>query len=200
MASEVEICNLGLGHIGEKPISSINPPDPNERARACQRVYPTAKNATLRGKDWNFARVIEYLLPLADVSVPGWEYAYAYPTKCECVRRVFTDSESPDPKGVDYQVLLIPSINRKVIVCNFDQALVRYTYQVEDAELWDSDFCEAVSYKLASLLVPSLKGNDDQLLNLMKIYQALISDSARINDGEGQNTANADISTVDARG
>lgn len=52
--TSVEICNLALGHLGEAPIAAIN--DDNTRARACNKHYDTALEATLRSHRWNFAQ------------------------------------------------------------------------------------------------------------------------------------------------
>lgn len=59
--TSVEICNLALGHLGEATIAAIN--DDNTRARACNKHYDTALEATLRSHRWNFAQARIKVIP-----------------------------------------------------------------------------------------------------------------------------------------
>ena len=56
MASEVEICNLALAHLGdEATVASIDPPEGSAQAEHCQRFYPVSRNSLLEMHDWAFA-------------------------------------------------------------------------------------------------------------------------------------------------
>ena len=56
MASEVDICNLALGHLGDNAtVSSISPPEGSAQAEHCARFYPIARDALLEMHNWNFA-------------------------------------------------------------------------------------------------------------------------------------------------
>ena len=56
MASEVDICNLALGHLGDNAtVSSISPPEGSAQAEHCARFYPLARDALLEMGYWNFA-------------------------------------------------------------------------------------------------------------------------------------------------
>src|SRR3546814_9617900 len=79
----VEVCNLALGRIGEgasRPIQSLT--EASEAARACNRVFASAMETTLRDFPWAFAQASVALAPVAQ-TVPGWEFAYAYPERSE---------------------------------------------------------------------------------------------------------------------
>ena len=48
MASEVDICNLALGHLGDNAtVASLNPPEGSVQAQHCARFYPIARDALL---------------------------------------------------------------------------------------------------------------------------------------------------------
>lgn len=85
MASEVDICNLALSHLGDTAtVVSIYPPENSVQAQLCARFYPVARNALLEMANWGFAT---RRVPLAQVANPTldadgngpWDYAYAMP-------------------------------------------------------------------------------------------------------------------------
>lgn len=90
--SEVVICNLALGHLGDTAtVASIMPPDSSVQAQLCARFYPVARDALLEMASWGFAtrRVSLALLQEAvdgssprvypDNSPATWRYMYALP-------------------------------------------------------------------------------------------------------------------------
>lgn len=196
--SEVAIGNLALAHLGEAPIVTLL--DANERARSLNRIFAISRDAVLRGKDWKFAKVKAALAEISGVTIPGWTYVYGYPAKCMCVRRVFTDIESQDPPKIEYETLYEPSLSRKVIVTNSEKAYVAYTYQIENTELFDSSFIMALSFLLASQVAKQLTGNEDTAKLMLQLYGSLISDAARINDGESYAKPKESSTIEDSRG
>jgi hypothetical protein len=183
-ASDIAICNLALAHLGQAPIVNLSPPDPVESARRLSRIYEITRDVVLRAKDWRFAAVKTSLISIADQTVPGWSYVYGYPAKCLCVRKVFDDIESENPPALPYDTLFIPSISRRVIVCNYDGAYADYTYQMENSEFFDKAFIHAFSFLLAAQVGKPLTGDDTIAKTMLQIYGALISDAGRINDIE----------------
>ena len=56
MASEVEICNLALSHLGDTAtVASSDPPEGSAQAEHCARFYPIARDALLEMQNWKFA-------------------------------------------------------------------------------------------------------------------------------------------------
>ncbi len=196
--SEVAICNLALAHIGVGPIVSLL--DPNESARSLNRIFTFSRDAVLRGKDWKFARVKAGLATISGIEVPGWEYAYGYPVKCLCLRKVFVDIESQDPDKIEYETLYIPELSRKVIVTNEEDAYATYTYGIENAELFDVSFNMALSFLLASQVAKQLTGDDSQAKLMLQIYGSLVSDAARINSSESYTKPKETSTIEDSRG
>jgi hypothetical protein len=80
MASEVDICNLALSHLGDDAtVSSINPPEGSAQAEHCATFYPIARDALLELHQWNFSTK-RVSLALLNVTPPStWQYVYAAP-------------------------------------------------------------------------------------------------------------------------
>jgi hypothetical protein len=68
MASETDIYNLALAHVGTRSTIALPTEDSNE-ARACRRFYAQARDETLTAAWWTFARRTAVLTLLK--SAPG---------------------------------------------------------------------------------------------------------------------------------
>lgn len=183
MASEVDISNLALAHLGDSAIvASINPPDGSAQASHCARFYPMARDALLEMHDWGFATK---RLLLAQVANPAstWAYCYAAPTDLVNTIAVL-DSEAMDdvsvqlavsniwgdvviPTGGDYTPaefsLESAADGSDVIYTNQPAALLRYVARVTDTTKFSPLFVDCLSWSLASMLAgPIVKGEAGQ--------------------------------------
>jgi hypothetical protein len=177
MASEVTICNLALGHIGDSAtVSSLNPPEGSAQAEHCARYYPEARNALLEMHAWNFAT---RRASLAQVSNPSstWLYAYAMPSGCLKVLAVIPAGATDDyvfsvhdeDTGAlvagggytpqPYTVETDENGNR-IILTNCANAVLRFTALVTDTTRFSPLFTQALTWLLASMLAgPIIKGD-----------------------------------------
>lgn len=178
MASEVEICNLALGHLGDRAtVASINPPEGSAQAEHCQRFYPIARDTLLEMHDWGFAA---RRITLAAVTSPtdSWQYAYAKPSDCIRARAILPPEAADDyavqwvgsgfefaPPAAGYYVpqpfaMETLSTGSEVILTNTEDAVLRYTARVTDTTKFSHLFTMALSWHLASLLAgPVVKGD-----------------------------------------
>jgi hypothetical protein len=185
MASEVEICNLALAHLGdEATVASIDPPEGSAQAEHCARFYPIARDSLLQMHMWNFA---SRRVSLASVTMPYtmWQYAYACPGDMMVAVAVLPpEAENDysvraypaDLRGVgwtntpitsagtyvpqQYQIETDTSGN-KVIYTNQENALLRYQALVTDPTKFDPLFVMALSWHLAAMLAgPVIKGGE----------------------------------------
>jgi hypothetical protein len=184
MASEVEICNLALAHLGdEATVASIDPPEGSAQAEHCARFYPIARDSLLQMHAWNFAsrRVL-----LASVTMPYtmWQYAYACPGDMMTAVAVLPPEAENDyairayptdqvgwgatipmtgagtyiPQGY---VIETDTSGNKVIYTNQENALLRYQALVTDPTKFDPLFVMALSWHLAGMLAgPIIKGSE----------------------------------------
>lgn len=180
MASEVDICNLALGHLGDNAtVASLEPPEGSAQAEHCARFYPIARDSLLELHDWNFATKRGQPAQI-ESPWPQWRFAYVQPADCLRVLAVL------DPAaGGDYSVSIpqpysqsgIPNTGvgqytpqefvcetddegREIILTNQEDALVRYVRYVSDTTRFSPLFIQTLSWHLAGLLAgPVIKGD-----------------------------------------
>ncbi len=161
MASEVDICNLALAHLGDRAtIASIDPPEGSTQAEHCARFYPIARDTLLEMHAWRFAT---RRATLADISlvaeVPsGWTYAYALPSGCLRVISVLPPEAQSDDETQDFEAE-VGSNGQGAIYTDQEDAVARYIARVTDTTKFSPLFVDALAWLLASHLAgPILKG------------------------------------------
>ncbi len=180
MASEVDICNLALGHLGDAAtVSSINPPEGSAQAEHCARFYPIARDALLEMHAWGFATKRVNLASLGS-AWPEWQYCYAVPNDALNLLAVlppestddysvgityhysqtgapFTPGGKYQPQPFNYEALADGTM---VIYTNQVNAMLRYTAYIEDTTVFSPLFVVTLSWLLASYLAgPIIKGD-----------------------------------------
>lgn len=196
MASEVDICNLALSHLGdEATVATIDPPEGSPQAGYCARFYPIARDALLEMHTWAFTlrRIQLALLPN---SWPAWQFAYGRPSNTLKLLAVLPPDAMNDyttalPGGYGVRIEPQPFTaevddkGRSVIYTNQQDAVLRYTALVKDTTKFPPLFVMALSWHLASLLAgPILKGDvgaaeGKRCAAMMQSYlaQAVVSDA-----------------------
>lgn len=188
MPSTVDICNLALMHIGTgTSIASLS--EQSAEARICARSYETAKDAVLRDHNWNFATKF---LSLADIGTPpeGWAYRYQYPNDCIKAIAVHQGANANSKNSTlnSFRVITQSDLGSKAIICNLSPATLEYVARVENPEIFDPLFTEALSLRLSSLIAFTLTGKTRLRNDALKLYDEILS-SARFADAqEGQSS------------
>ena len=180
MASEVDICNLALGHIGDSAtVSSINPPEGSAQAEHCSRFYPIARDSLLEMHNWGFATKRTNIALLTS-NFSEWKYCYAIPTDAVNLLAVLSSAATDDysvPLQYSASVMGVPIAmggvyepqpytaealddGTEVIYTNQDAAMLRYTSLISDTSKFSPLFVESLSWLLASYLAgPVIKGD-----------------------------------------
>jgi hypothetical protein len=214
MASQIDIVNLALTHLGCRLIASMQ--ENSEAARRAGVVWGPAVDEVLREHAWNFSTIIQPLALAANDTVMGWSYVYAYPAKCLKVRRVLNqaifDNISSDPTGddmdfwgrmrtraQDFREMIGPTTGNQILVSQLSSAYAEFTYAMYDVSRWDSQFVKAMSFKLAAELAPHLTGKEDRAAAMEAKCKDQISDAKRIDLSEGQDKARASSVFVESR-
>jgi len=164
MASEVDVCNLALAHLGdEATVSSINPPEGSVQAAHCARFYPIARDALLEMHNWGFATRRAQLAQLVNDRAE-WLFAYALPSSTLRALSVLPPGATDElvASGVyapqKYTIAASPS--GKVLYTNQENAILLYTTAALDITQFSPLFITTVSWYLASMLAgPVLKGD-----------------------------------------
>lgn len=154
MASEIDICNLALTHLGHtKTISAIVPPDGSREAAYCARFYPIARDATLEMREWGFATKRRTLGSLGTPPVE-WDYRYAMPSGLIRPLRIFVDGAD-----VPEEFVVESDDSGTVIYTNAENAVLHYTARIEDTTKFSPAFVVSLSWELAAELAGALTGD-----------------------------------------
>lgn len=184
MASEVDICNLALGHLGDNAtVASIDPPEGSAQAEHCARFYPIARDSLLEMAYWNFA-MRRVALPQLQMNWPEYKYAYGVPSDVLNVVSVMA-ADAAD----DYSTRFVPTDTpfwshnyspviaagryvpqpftietqpdgTSILFTNMENAVMRYSAYVRDTTQFSPLFVVTLSHYLASYLAgPILKGD-----------------------------------------
>lgn len=155
MASQVDICNMALAHLGAKSINSLT--EKSEEAGVCRRVYPIVLEKSLRDFAWPFAaRQVALAVVTESSTGQPWRFQYRYPSDAVRIvgivnpstRLVMRDSVVPwrvigDSAG---QLILADQVN----------ATVEYTALVTDTNRFPGDFVDALALLLAAYIAPKV--------------------------------------------
>lgn len=170
-----DVCNMALAHIAKGKIASID--EQTEMARQCKLFYDSTKKQLLRSYTWGFAKRVSKLAELT-VESPYWKKVYAYPEKCIAVRKIFdaetgAEIRAGEQEQEDWDLYMV-SDNVLGIGCNIPRAWLEYTYEVDDVELFSSDFLEAFTHMLAFNICVQLTGNSGLQQTQYQLAQAAL--------------------------
>lgn len=174
MASEVDICNLALAHLGDSAtVASLDPPEGSPQSEHCARFYPIARDSLLEMHAWGFATRRKQLAQVSN-NWPEWTYAYALPSEAINLIAVlpvdatddtnirFPNSSLNDNGGYMPQPFIVEAGENGtgVLLTDLPNAVLRYTAIVTDPTVFSPLFTVALSWHLASMLAgPILKGD-----------------------------------------
>lgn len=160
MATEVDICNLALAHLGDSAtVASIDPPEGSPQAEHCARFYPIARDTLLDRHPWGFCTTRATLALLSAVPVGGWLFAYAPPANALAILGLFDADATDDSAPRDFERETLTD-GTEVIYSNTESAVCRYTLHVTNPARFPPLFVGAMTWLLASHLAgPVLKGD-----------------------------------------
>lgn len=156
MASEIDIYNMALAHIGNSSTVQDEAERSPERI-ACSRFYETTRDALLAYKacPWGFAKTTQALADLGDPPT-NWLYRYAVPNDCITALFIVIDG-NPNPRE-DQQIpfeIAFSSASR-VLLTNQPQAVLCYVKRITEAERLSSPFVEALAVRLGAMIATPL--------------------------------------------
>lgn len=194
MATLIDICNMALGWIGTKGISSLTENSPE--ANICTRYLTPARLQVLREHPWNFA---QKRVTLADVDVPDEypEYAYAYlwPADCVTAHKVYKNTAE-----YDFEVAQSEDGSTRMILTTIDTAVLGYTADVSNPNLFDPLFSKMLARRLAADIgVVFFKNNPSKVQELETLYANDLRRATSKDAGEGKPEDEADIPWITCR-
>ena len=183
MASIVNICNIGLSHIGSSAlVSSIDPPDGSVEAQHCKTFYDQCRTAMLEAGAWAFALKRAELAEVTNLS-NAWYYAYALPSDCMSAKRVLKTGSTSDNDGRPF------GIEGETLYTNESEAVLLYVRDIVDTTKFTPGFVEALGYLMGSYLAgPIIEGFES-----IKIGDALRQRAMQLASAADAVSANASM-------
>lgn len=152
MASQIDIFNMALSHIG----ATATVQDLNERSAEriiCTRFYDTVRDALLAYKScpWSFAVKFE---PLADIGSPQEPWAYRYALPNDCITALYIaqtiGNNLRDEQQIPFQI--VTADTGRALLTNQPGASLCYVSRLTETERYSSPFVEALSARLAAAI------------------------------------------------
>jgi hypothetical protein len=161
MASQVEICRLGLSHIADAArVNSIDPPDNSIQAQHCATFYPVARDELLQMHDWSFA-IKRHTLALSGQELANGEWGFVYSLPSDYIRalRVCPPGAPQDYPGQPFKIESDVSELDSLLLTNVEEAVLHYVYREEETGRYSPLFISTLGLLVGSYLAgPILKG------------------------------------------
>lgn len=198
MASEADIANMALSHLGvTRRLTSLS--DNTEAASACSLFYATVRDEVLRAFPWPFATVEAELTLVEDLTSDDdaeWGYSYRYPTDCVRFLRIRSGYGRQETNATRVRYRVIRDTTGRLILTDQEDAIAEYVKQITTTTEFSPDFVTAVSYRLAGAIAPALTSGDPNRLGLraLQLYDlairsaqatAMTEQSADVNEYSG---------------
>jgi hypothetical protein len=203
MASEVDISNLALSHLGDDAsVSSIDPPEGSAQAEHCARFYPMARDAAIQSADWSFAARRVLLAELVSES-DQWDYCYAKPTDALVIRAILPqDASGDDPAYQQEYAIEVNSAGVEVIYTDQPLAIAKYTKRITDPGVFPPMVVQGISWLLASMVAgPLIKGDAGRAaaLNCSKMSVGWLGKAMEVDKNQRKTSRDFKPSWIEAR-
>ena len=203
--SETGIANMALSHVGARSdIESLD--EDSAEAIQCNLWYDYARQGVLEAYNWKFARKRITLAlhgdtisttegdPLAGV----WGFRYQYPDDCLVARKIQNPNTPPDD-AIPFAVETSLDGKEKTILTSMEDAVLVYTWNVENTDMFSSLFVLALSHLLAHHMAFPLTGQRKIKIDELKIFQGLIPLATGADANEGVDPPPRDTDWIRAR-
>jgi hypothetical protein len=221
----IDIFNMISTHLSTGEITDAEFTTPTLKVtKAIKSVFRIARNSLLREHDWQFARVTTELISApASVTLNGWDYFWYYPDLANLptsgnkpqgsvyLRKVFTDTDSQIPEGIDFQIFNYfdpdNSIDGTFIATQEDDAYAVYTnygydedggatYSGVKSVNYDPIFSEVLAYKIAAMICKKVTGDKNLAKDLSALYNERLG-KAKQHDQREIKSTDISLSTCD---
>lgn len=159
MASNTEIANISLIHLGvTKEIANLDTENSAE-AIAIRRVYDTAVNTFQRSFPYAFSEKRVTLGLVTEDPNDDWKYEYTYPSDCQLANRIVSGIRNENKQSL-VPFKIVRGTSSKVIHTDCQDAILEYQVIETDEGRYEQDFIMGFSFLLAYLTSKALTGGD----------------------------------------
>ena len=182
--TDVEICNLALGELGEYTISALT--EQSKAARYCRRFYEPTVQELLREHPYRFARARATLAP--DTDEPEFEWAYQHTLPATCLRVFKVGRVAQVPYTIEGRKLLTDE----------EAPEVYYVKRVPEAD-FDPLFVTALSLRIATRICMAMTDNATLYETLTKQTANALNAAKGVSGLEAPPEAERESEWVEAR-
>jgi hypothetical protein len=185
MASEIQVANRALTKLGSARIISFA--DDVKAARSVASCFYDLRDDELRANRWKFALRRTQLAALS--SSPAWQYQYQYQLPADFLKLDFVGEYYPSAVMDNYIGMETEEwkVEGNVILTSYAAPLkLRYIAQIEDPNLWDVNFREALASRIAMELAEDLTQSDTKKQAAAQDYRRAITRAIKSNAIERQ--------------
>lgn len=184
MATETDLVNVALGHIGHPAITSIAGTD--TVSETCARLYPICRDDVLRSAHWNCATFRKQLAE-SEVNNLGdeWLYSYQLPVDPYCLkaRRLVglpvTDGSRWHPQKQAFRV------EGRVLLTDVANAILLYTGR-QEVSLFDASLFNALAVYLSAFLATAVRQNYKLAQQQLTAWVVLRDQAGGNDEAEGE--------------
>lgn len=187
--SIIDICNVSLGMLGARPITSLT--EDSENARQCNTFYNFAVDETLRMHHWLCAKHTKVVTSDAGYDADDFDYTltyrYALPSNPYCLKiRKFNDGET------EYD------IQGRFLYSDASTCELIYTKRITDTNEFDTLLTEAISVHLAIKLSFPLQAENRLRIELIEYLEKVVLPRAKAQDADEKYVAKGKHNVRDA--
>jgi hypothetical protein len=140
LTSEIEVVNMTLGLLGQRPLSSLD--DDTETARLAKRTFAQLRESEMASFSWNFATKYA-AAPNATLPAGtfGWTAAYTLPSDCLSIWNVEGESDADGEDWTREGDIILTNI---VVDTGETSINIRYSWENLVVASWDAIFIDAL--------------------------------------------------------
>lgn len=190
LTTEVELWNIALDHINERPLSATT--DDNAYARFLTRQYALIRDTELRKSNWNFA--ITYHELTVDGTAPAFRWLYRYALPAGWLRVL-----PPTQQGYRNAPTLPHEIVGAYLYCDQGTALdLRCVSRVTDVSTFDPLFTTALTTQMAVRMALRFTAKANYLKLAKEAYQEAMGLAIQLDalEGSGEPTDQSAVLTA----
>lgn len=178
MSTSVEICNMALANIGADKIQSLT--EQSQAGNACNLLYPVAVDDVLMRNTWTFATTNHTMAQHAQDPPSDWQYRYALPSGFIRPVKVFIAGQDRTTTPIQYDIMLLDDKTAETLVCDYDDACLRYVTNDISSGQFSSGFRDAVVWRLAYLLAMTMARSNAIRDNAARHYRLALADAVMV--------------------
>ena len=168
-----DLANMALAHIGKTRVDSIT--DNTETAEYCLAFLPTIRQMFIEQSQLHKTRKEEYLAIAAGETLDSERYDYIYQVPVDMLTPIKIWNENTASSPVIYEIATHSSKTSSVILTSKEDAILIYSIDIKNLNVFNAYDIIAMSYLLASFIVMPLKVDDRVLQKMEANYQLALS-------------------------